>query len=367
MNVLHIISGNDNGGGGNHVINICSNDIDDMKCSILCIGSGPLYDKALKNNISAFNFTFKQIINGKLEDIIYKNDIDMLNFHGAKSNFLYFIMNKKLNLPCIATVHSDYRYDFLNNSFKRYFYTPLSIIGLKKFNSYICVSDYLKKLLEDNNFKGNKYVVNNGVKFDSFKESISPDILRQEFHIRSEDFVYVMIARMHPIKNHKKLIKAFSYLKKEFENVKLLLVGDGPLEEHLKKLSCDLKIRDSVKFAGFRDNPLDFINASDISVLTSFSEGGAPPLVILESAILKKSIICSNVCDMDKSINKGSGYLVNPDNERDIFTNMKTAYLNRKNLCYMGENLYNDMVIKFSLAKFWQNYYNAYKQILSGV
>lgn len=367
MNVLHIISGNDNGGGGNHVINICSNNIKDMKCSILCVGSGALYNKALENNIKAFKFTFKQIIRGKLEDIIHKNNIDILNFHGAKSNFLYFIINKRMKLPCIVTIHSDYRYDFLNNGFKKYFYTPLSVMGLKKFRNYICVSNYLKKLLEDNNFEGNKYIVNNGVNFDSFKENISPDIIREKFQIEKQDFVYIMVARMHPIKNHEKLIKAFSYLKKEFQDVKLLLVGDGPLEENLKKLSCDLGIIDSVIFAGFRDNPLDFINAADISILTSFNEGGAPPLVVLESAILKKSIICSRVCDMDTIINKNSGYLVNPNNEKDIFNSMKTAYLNRESLCYMGENLYNDMALKFSLEKFWENYYNAYRQILSGV
>lgn len=367
IRVLHIISGNDNGGGGKHVLNICSNNMDNMKCYMLCIGNGPLYNIAVHNNIDAFNFTFNEIVHGQLKIIVGSREIDIIDFHGAKSNFLYLILNKKIKSHCVVTIHSDYRYDFLNSTLKKYLYTPLSIMGLKKFKNYICVSNYLKNLLEEKNFIGNKYVVNNGINFNSVKITIPRDELRLQFNIDKDDFVYVMIARMHPIKNHKRLIEAFFMLQSHFKKIKLLLIGDGELEDSLRYLVDNLKLKDKVVFTGFRNNPLDFINASDISILASLNEGGAPPLAVLESALLKKPVICSCIGDMDLLISNKNGYLVNPRDKEDIFNKMKEAYLNRNNLYNMGQNLYKDMSDKFSMQRFWENYYDAYLHILSGV
>ncbi|AND84137.1 glycosyltransferase [Clostridium tyrobutyricum] len=367
MNIVQIISGNDNGGGARHVLNICSNNIFDMKSSIVTIGKGFLYDVAIKNNIEVVNFAYKDILGEKFLNYLKRNDIDILNFHGAKSNFLYSVINRKLNIPCAVTVHSDYRYDFLNNKLKKYIYTPLSIRGLKKFDNYICVSNYLKNLLDKSNFTGNKYVVNNGINFNSPKIVLARDDLRMEFNINKDDFVYVMVARMHPIKNHDTLIRAFYMLQDQFSDTKLLLVGDGELEESLKHMVEDLKMKDKVIFTGFKNNVLDFINASDISILTSFNEGGAPPLVVLESALLKKTVICSDVGDMNLIVNSKNGYLINPKDKKDIYNKMEKAYLNRDKLGVVGDNFYRDMLNGFSMKKFWENYYKTYLHILGGV
>ncbi|WP_347707528.1 glycosyltransferase family 4 protein [Clostridium sp. cel8] len=367
IKVLQVISGNDNGGGAKHVINICNNNVFDMKSSIATIGKGYMYDSAIKNNIETENFSFREIIGKKFIDYLVDKNIDIVNFHGAKSNFVYFLIHNKLHIPCVVTIHSDYRYDFLNNKFKRYVYTPLSKAGLRKFHNYICVSDCLKELLEHKGFKGSKYIVNNGVDFKDFKVNIEADNLKKKLNIGENDFVYVMVARMHPIKNHEKLIRAFYLLQKKNSNVKLILVGNGELEDHLKEMVCNLKIENKVIFAGFRENVFDFINLSDISILTSLNEGGIPPIVILESAILKKSVICSRIGNMSSIIDRDSGYLINPNDERDILNAMNEAYENKENLNNMGKNLYNNIKKKFSLEEFWKRYYFAYLHILHGV
>ncbi|MCS4483803.1 glycosyltransferase [Clostridium botulinum] len=117
-----------------------------------------------------------------------------------------------------------------------------------------------------------------------------------------------MIARMHPIKNHNLLIEAFYKLKKECKNVKLILLGDGVEEEHLKGKVDKLNLNDNIIFLGFKENIEDYIKISDISILTSLNEGGAPPLVILESGIQKVPVIASNVGDISYTINKNTGF-----------------------------------------------------------
>lgn len=367
INILQVITGTDNGGGGNHVINICLNNIDEMKCSLCLIGDGMLYEKAKELHIPVSYYSFKELLSNRLIEHIEKNKIDIVNFHGAKANFLYFMIAHKIKVPCVVTIHSDYRYDFINSKFKRVFFTPLSILGLKKYKNYICVSQYLKNIINENNFKGNKYVIPNGISLEKSYLKKDRDSIRNMYNISKNEFLYSMVGRMHPIKNHDGLIDAFFKLQMEIKDVKLMLLGFGDLEERLKEKVKKLNIQDKVIFAGFKENILDYINASEIGVLTSFSEGGAPPLAVLETAFMKKTIICSKVGDMESIISENEGFLVNPNDIDDIYDKMKCAYNNRDKLELMGENLYNKVIHEYSLDNFWKRYFDTYSKILSGV
>lgn len=367
INILQVITGNDNGGGGNHVINICLNNISEMKCSVCLIGDGMLYERAKELHIPATYYSFKELLGDKLGEYIEKNNIDIVNFHGAKANFLYFMISHKIKVPCVVTIHSDYRYDFINNKFKRIFFTPLSILGLKKYKNYICVSQYLQNLISKKKFKGNKYVIPNGISLEKTYLKQNRESIRNIYNISKNEFLYSMVGRMHPIKNHDGLIDAFFKLQIEIRDVKLMLLGFGDLEETLKEKVEKLNIQDKVIFAGFKENILDYINASDVGVLTSFSEGGAPPLAVLETALMKKTIICSKVGDMESIISENEGFLVNPYDINDIHDKMRCAYMNKEKIELMGENLYNKVIHEFSLDNFWERYFDAYSKILSGV
>ncbi|OFI05796.1 putative glycosyltransferase EpsF [Clostridium acetireducens DSM 10703] len=363
IKVLHIISGNDNGGGAVHVLNICR--CPSFENKICCIGEGELYSKALAMGIITVKYSLKELIFNKLVEYVKKENIDILNFHGPKATFIHYFTKFRLKKPCVVTVHSDYRYDFLNNKIKHLFYTPISKISLNSFDYYACVSQYIKDLLESKEFYGDKIVVNNGIDIKNIKITKSRNEIRKEIGLSENNFTFVMVARMHPIKNHEKLLKTFKRLSNEFDNVKLLLVGDGELENQLKNQVNKTKLNDNVIFLGYRSNSLDYINASDVSLLISLNEGGAPPLVILESGIVKKPVICSKVGDMGRIISDKNGFLINPYSEDSLYEKMKLSYLMKNKLNLLGENLYNDVVKKFSLETFWNRYYCFYERILN--
>ncbi|WPC44839.1 glycosyltransferase family 4 protein [Clostridium sp. JS66] len=363
IKVLQIISGNDNGGGGKHVLNLCVYSKGKFDTVIGCIGKGELYDNARNMGIQVI--LIESLRNNQICDYVKENNVDIINFHGAKAFFMHYLMRKKLSKPCAATVHSDYRYDFLNNKLKYLFFTPLSKLGLKSFPYYICVSKYIKKLLEQSNFTGKKTVVNNGIDLEEINILNDRDKIRNKYDISKEDFVYVMVARMHPIKNHLLCIEAFNKLNNEYPNTKLLLIGDGELKAVLEEKCNQLSIKDKVIFAGFQSNVVDFINASDISILTSFNEGGSPPIVILESGAAKRAAICSDVGDINECINDETGFLIDPKSVEDIYLKMKSAYENKAALKNKGQNLYELVKKQYSMNTFCNGYYNFYKQILS--
>lgn len=365
IRVLHIISGNDNGGGGGHVLNLCLYSKDMMESTIGCIGEGFLYSKAKNKEVKTVLFSIKDALNGNIEKYINDNNIDIVNFHGAKPFFMYRFLKRKLHVPCVATVHSDYRYDFLNNRLKYILFTPLSAMGLKKFQNYICVSKYISDVLDENGFIGEKTIVNNGIDVDNIRCIKSRDEIRQMYGINKSDFVYICVARMHPIKNHESLIKAFSLMNTEYSNTRLLLVGDGQIEERLKEQAKQLNCSENIIFCGFQSNVLDYINASDISILVSINEGGAPPLAVLESAAVKKTIICSYVGDIDNVMDSNSGFLTHADSVEDIYEKMKIAFNNKEKLDTMGNNLYSIVQKNFSMENFCNKYYNFYQKMLS--
>lgn len=365
IKVLHIISGNDNGGGGKHVLNLCMNSDNSMKHTICCLGEGFFYDCVCKYKVNVVLFSMKDALLGKLKNYINTNKFDIVNFHGAKAFLIHHFINKKIKVSCVATVHSDYKQDFLNNKLKYYIYTPLSRHGLKSFQNFICVSQYIKSILEEDGYMGSMSVINNGINFQDINLTKSSEEIRKSLGIEKNEFVFTCVARMHPVKNHSALIDAFYSLKEEYKDIKLVLVGDGEIEQQLKHKVKELQLEENVIFTGYRPNPIDYINAGDVSVLVSLSEGGAPPIVILESAAVSKPVICTAVGDMDKMINEETGFLINGSfSSSYIYTSLKKAYESKYKLPYMGNKLHSLFTGKYTMKNFCENYYDFYLKIL---
>lgn len=363
IKVLHIISGNDNGGGGQHVLNICSANDKVFENYLCCIGQGPLFEKSKFINISKYYLA--NIKDRKIFEIIKNEKIDLINFHGPKANFIHLYYRKKFKIPCVTTIHSDFRYDFLNNKIKYILYTPLNILALRGFRSFVCVSDSLKMLLNEKRFKGEMAVICNGIDTEKIKINRDPKQIRGELGIIEDEFVYIMVARMHPVKNHINLIKAFEILKKDIKKVKLILVGDGVLLDEIKNLISEFNIDKDVILTGQRDDSIDFVNAADISMLTSLSEGGIPTLSFLESAAVKKTIICSDIGSFNQILTGDKGYLINPDSVENIYEKMKEAYIDKDKLPLMGQKLYSYVCDNYSIEKFTGKYYEFYKNIIN--
>ncbi|MGR5906745.1 glycosyltransferase [Bacillus paranthracis] len=62
-------------------------------------------------------------------------------------------------------------------------------------------------------------------------------IKKEMFNIDEDVFTAIQVARLHPVKGHEVLFDALQRTK--LEKIKVLLVGDGPLEENLKSLAIE--------------------------------------------------------------------------------------------------------------------------------
>lgn len=103
----------------------------------------------------------------------------------------------------------------------------------------------------------------------------------------TDKFVIGHVGRFRPQKNHSFIIDIFKEVCEEEPNSNLLLVGDGPLEEEIKKKVNSLGLKDRVKFLGARDDVNDLMQAMDVFILPSLYEGFGIVLIEAQASGLK--------------------------------------------------------------------------------
>lgn len=84
--------------------------------------------------------------------------------------------------------------------------------------------------------------------------------------------VIVTLGRLVPVKDHKTLLAAFASLRAD-RPARLVLFGEGPLEEATRAYADKLGIGKDVLFAGYVNDPAACYAAADLVVLSSISEG----------------------------------------------------------------------------------------------
>lgn len=140
------------------------------------------------------------------------------------------------------------------------------------FPTHLCAcSQYAGEWIygRDRKFK----VINNAIDIRKFSYNAEQrETLRKELGI-SDKFVIGHIGRFCYAKNHNLLIDIFAELVKKKEQVVLLLIGEGELEEEIKRKVERLGIDDKVLFLGRRNDTYRYYQAMDVFLLPSRYEG----------------------------------------------------------------------------------------------
>lgn len=92
----------------------------------------------------------------------------------------------------------------------------------------------------------------------------------------------------------------------EGEDLYLVILGKGGLEEKLKSLAEELGIRDRVSFPGFVDNPYAYMSKADVFVLSSAWEGFGN--VIVEAMACGTPVVCTDCLGGPAEILKDGEY-----------------------------------------------------------
>ncbi|MGV0756085.1 glycosyltransferase [Empedobacter brevis] len=143
----------------------------------------------------------------------------------------------------------------------------------------------LKKHLGFKN-QTNFELINNGVNLKKFQQATSYE--KKDF-FDNKSKILIQVSSFRYPKDQKTVIRSLASLN---ENIKLLLVGDGPLIEENKRLVEELNLNDRVKFLGLRNDVPQLLQTSDLIILSSEYEGLS--LANIEGMCVDKPFIASN-------------------------------------------------------------------------
>ena len=148
----------------------------------------------------------------------------------------------------------------------------------------------------------------------------------EEINEKKENIITFLNIGRHDEKQKRltKLIEVAEKLKEDGLNFRILFVGDGQDHNMYKDMIKSKQLEDIIIFLGKKKNPYPYYKISDCVVLTSDYEGY--PVVFLESMILKKPIITTNVSDYEQI--QGKFGIVTTKEIESIYNAMKSFIQN---------------------------------------
>lgn len=130
--------------------------------------------------------------------------------------------------------------------------------------------------------------------------------IRRELQLTPSEKVLLMIAEFVPRKRHQDVLHAFAAIQQT--DAHLVLAGDGPLLEPMRRLAATLGLSNRVRFLGQRQDIPVLIRASAATILPSAQEG--LPRSVMESLSLATPVIGSNIRGTRDLLATGGGILV---------------------------------------------------------
>lgn len=165
---------------------------------------------------------------------------------------------------------------------KRYYHAADRIVA--------CSHGVRHDLIDHYDVKAPIDVIYNFVNKEKIAEKAKIDLTADVKGFLSGKDYFINVGRLHPQKNQERLIRQFAYF---YENIsrdyKLLILGNGELEQLLVNLIDDLGMTDMIKIIPYTDNPFPYIKNAKALILTSHYEG--LPNTLLESMVLQCPII----------------------------------------------------------------------------
>lgn len=215
---------------------------------------------------------------------------DVVHTHLGASDLLGTLAARSLGIPAVSTIHliarrrtGDLRAD-----------TKLRLTALARRRAgkrVIAVSDAARAAYLGTRWDRPERVVtvHNGIAPDPPR--VAPAQLREQLGIAPDALVVALVAVLRPGKGHELLVEVARRLLPRFPTLRLLVIGDGPSREEVRRLAAPLG--DAALLLGHRSDVFELLGAAD--VLLHPTRMDAFPTVLLEAGAAGLPVIATAV------------------------------------------------------------------------
>jgi glycosyltransferase involved in cell wall biosynthesis len=245
--------------------------------------------------------------------------------------------------PKLSTIQSKFAgaREFIN----RYFY--------KLPNGFITTSNHVKDMLIQHQVKSPISVAYYGIDLNLYPIQDKQES-RLKYGIDDQDYVVALIGRIvFSHKAHDFLIDTPSKYLDKLENIKLIIVGEGPDEDLLRSMVNNTGLSHLVQFIPWKNDLSYIYSAIDMLIIPSRFEG--LPLVMLEAMYYSLPIVASNRDGMAELLPKE--WLFQPYDSDSLIETMLSVKT-RDNIEFLSKHKLR-VIKQFNVEAFQKEFYDA--------
>jgi len=290
--------------------------------------------------------------------VIYRRRVDLLHVNSYVPGNYARLAAALMQVPIII----DHWHGFTRFSRKRRFicrvlgrFTDLSLAVSRGVRDYLVTQGGLNP--------AKVRVVVNGVDVAAIDAASPGKAVRRELGLPEGVPVIGLVGRLdHWGKGHKELFEAMATLM-ERHPVQALIVGGGRRIDEVRQLAAGLGLADAVHFLGERPDVPDLLNAMDIFVLPSYSEGLS--LALLEAMAAGKPVVATAVGGTPEVVTEGDNGLLIPPRDAAALAGALERLLADPALAQrLGANARNHVRAHFSLDRLGREINEIYGELV---
>jgi 1,2-diacylglycerol 3-alpha-glucosyltransferase len=195
---------------------------------------------------------------------------------------------KKHNIPVVATIHSQYRRDFLEKT-KSELLAEMAIKSIIKLFNHTdecwAVNNKVGQIFYDFGLKEVPLTQHNATDLIPFNDLQTLNKLKEKYQIEDHQKVFLFVGRLDIVKNLAFLIESLYELSKTNFSFKMLFIGSGPFEHEMKQLIHKYDLKKQTAFVGRVMDRVDlssFYRLADLFLFPSLYDSSS--LVQIEAA-----------------------------------------------------------------------------------
>lgn len=275
--------------------------------------------------------------------ILLEEKFDIIHIHSPLAiGLLGLKVAKKLNIPCIATMHTRFDFEIRKRVNNQFIIDNIISRFIKVYNACdkcIAVNNAMKKVFKDYGYLYEPVVIYNGTDLTTCKDKEIINKINVKYSLDEVYPVFLFVGRIIDIKNIFFILDSLKLLKEEGYKFKMIYVGDGFDLKELQKKIVDYGMQDYCITTGMitdRNIISGFYKRADLFLFPSLFD--ASSLVQIEAAVNETpGVFIEGSVTSDTVINNVSGftssYSVNDYKER-----IKEIISDKEKLKEVGKN-----------------------------
>lgn len=301
---------------------------------------GEVNQELIELGCNVYNIEFQRSVFKKsnllaykqIRDLVINENFDIVHTHTPIASFITRLACRKI--PNINIYYTAHGFHFFKGSpIKNWItYYTAERLTANWTDKLITMNeeDYTiaKKIMRKENSVFKVHGV--GIDFSKFIPQ-TPELkagFRSEFGYKKEDFILIYAGELSYRKHQDLVIDAVNLIRTDIPNIKVLLVGNGPLLETFKNQVSRLKLEDNIEFLGYRNDVNKLMLLSDVAISSSRQEG--LPVNVMEAMATGLPLVVTNCRgNRDLVIDEKNGYVVDIDDIEEFANAIKKLYFSK--------------------------------------